>query len=120
MTYTRKIVGKKIRKQVSKLHRKPWPGLRLEFPHSSKVPFTTQTLLGFKIRTLSGALASEPKAGGQKERKKTEVKLPAEILQVTVLLADTSSFVTLQGISAAKATDNKNTAHLAPERKSGT
>lgn len=65
-------------------------------------------------------LASELKAGGQKERKKAEVKLPAEILQITVLLAETSSFVTLQGVSAAKTTDNKNKAHLAPERKSGT
>lgn len=68
MTYTRKTVGKKIRKQVSKLHRKPWPGLGLAFPRSSKVPFTTQTLLGFKIHTLSGG------AGFRAQSRRTEGK----------------------------------------------
>lgn len=52
--------------------------------------------------------------------KKAQVQLSAQILQVTMLLAETTSFVTLQGIFAAKTTDNKNMAHLAPERKSGT
>ena len=41
------------------------------------------------------------------------------MLQVTMLVAGTTSFVTLQVIFAARTTDNKNMAHLAPERKSG-
>lgn len=69
---------------------------------------------------LQWELASEPKAGGRKRKKKAQVQLPAQIVQVTVLLAETTSFVTLQGIFAAKTTDNKNMAHLAPEKKSGT
>lgn len=53
-------------------------------------------------------------------RKKAEVQLPAQTLRVTALTAETTSFTILQGIFAAKTTDNKNMAHLAPERKSGT
>lgn len=110
MTCTRKIVGKQKWKQDTnnKLHRKSWPGLVLAFPPSSFLwPHTL--CWGSKSICSQGALASEPKTGGQEERKEAEAKLPAAILQVTLLLAATFTFVTLQGISAAKTTDNKNT-----------
>lgn len=75
---------------------------------------------GSKFICFSLTVGFTAQSRGKRKKKKAQVQFPAQILQVTVLLAETASFITPQGIFAAKKTDNNNMAHLAPERKSGT